>query len=382
MIRNSKNNSGRTTAVIWGITLFCYAALAVAAWQLDFIRYSRYSLEEALKQKQENEAKREAHKNDPEKPKKEAPAAELKKIKDRVQKRKEKEIRKKLAEVEETLEKMEERKEELKDIYSELRDPEQEAYDRMFDIAENLSHEYDYVVPFTENARIAEEIRIQLPQTPVEDRLQTFRGRLETMKRNSEKFRENPARYLDFGVDPATALWQSLELERMIDSILKGDFSGAYDIGVMNTPPDMPPMDASLQQLKDYMQAMEEQLDTKYAELNAYQNAIRSMDSLNANMDQTSMEHFSRDLAQEEAATQDPQKLLDSAEEVYKLTCETFDEMKSKIRDSRERIRKEEEERKERVRRPGSGPAASGSRSTTLSPIFTSTTRRRTRSIS
>ena len=205
MIRNSKHNPGRTTAIIWGLTLFCYAALAVAAWQLDFIRYSRYSLEEALKQKQENEAKREAHKNDPEKPKKEAPAAELKKIKDRVQKRKEKEIRKKLAEVEETLEKMEERKEELKDIYSELRDPEQEAYDRMFDIAENLSHEYDYVVPFTENARIAEEIKVQIGQTPVEDRLQTFRGRLETMKRNSEKFRENPARYLDFGVDPATA---------------------------------------------------------------------------------------------------------------------------------------------------------------------------------
>ena len=41
MIRNSKHNSGRTTAVIWGLTLFCYAALAVAAWQLDFIRYSR-----------------------------------------------------------------------------------------------------------------------------------------------------------------------------------------------------------------------------------------------------------------------------------------------------------------------------------------------------
>ena len=115
---NSKRNlqSGRTTAIIWGLTLLCYLAAFVAAWQLDFIRYSRYSLEEALKQKQENEAKREAHKNDPEKVKKEAPPAELKKIRDRVQKRKEKEIRKKLEEVEETLEKMEERKEELKEI--------------------------------------------------------------------------------------------------------------------------------------------------------------------------------------------------------------------------------------------------------------------------
>ena len=110
---NGKRNtqSGRNTAVIWTVTLLCYLAAIVAAWQLDFIRYSRYSLEEALKQKQENEAKREAHKNDPEKIKKEAPPAELKKIRDRVQKRKEKEIRKKLAEVEETLEKMEERKE-------------------------------------------------------------------------------------------------------------------------------------------------------------------------------------------------------------------------------------------------------------------------------
>ena len=85
-----KMQSGRTTAVIWALTLLVYLGAIVAAWQLDFIRYSRYSLEEAMKQKQENEAKREAHKNDPEKVRKEAPPAELKKIRDRVQKRKEK----------------------------------------------------------------------------------------------------------------------------------------------------------------------------------------------------------------------------------------------------------------------------------------------------
>ena len=45
-----KMQSGRTTAVIWGLTLLCYLGALVAAWQLDFIRYSRYSLEEALKQ--------------------------------------------------------------------------------------------------------------------------------------------------------------------------------------------------------------------------------------------------------------------------------------------------------------------------------------------
>ena len=275
-----KMQSGRTTAIIWGLTLLCYLGAIVAAWQLDFIRYSRYSLEEALKQKQENEAKREAHKNDPEKIKKEAPPAELKKIRDRVQKRKEKEIRKKLEEVEETLEKMEERNEELKEIYSELRDPMEEAYERLFDLAENLSNEFDYVVPFTENARIAGEIRNELKQQPGDDKIPVFRAQLETMKANSEKFRANPSSFLDYGVDPATAEWQSLELERMIDSILSGDMSGVYDIGIMNTPPEMPPVDATLQQLKDFMAAKEEQLDTKYAELNAYQNAIRSMDSL------------------------------------------------------------------------------------------------------
>ena len=51
---------------------------------------------------------------------------------------------------------LEERKEELKEIYSELRDPMEEAYERLFDIAENLSNEFDYVVPFVENGRIAE----------------------------------------------------------------------------------------------------------------------------------------------------------------------------------------------------------------------------------
>ncbi len=350
---NSKRNmqSGRTTAVIWGLTLLCYLAAFVAAWQLDFIRYSRYSLEEALKQKQENEAKREAHKNDPEKIKKEAPPAELKKIRDRVQKRKEKEIRKKLEEVEETLEKMEERKEELKEIYSELRDPEEEAFERLFDIAENLSNEFDYVVPFAENARIAGEIREELKQHPGDDKVPVFRGRLEAMKANSERFRANPSSFLDYGVDSATAEWQSLELERMIDSILSGDLSGAYDIGIMNTPPEMPPVDATLQQLKDFMAAKEEQLDTKYAELNAYQNAIRSMDSLNKNMDQTSMEHFSRDLAQKDGAAEDPQKILDAAEEVFRLTQEAYEQAKKTAEDSRERIRKAEEERKNRPRR-------------------------------
>ena len=203
---NKRNpQSGRTTAIIWTATILCYLAALVAAWQLDFIRYSRYSLEEAMKQKQENEAKREAHKNDPEKIKKEAPPAELKKIRDRVQKRKEKEIRKKLAEVEETLEKMEERKEELKEIYSELRDPAQEAYERLFDIAENLSNEYDYVIPFTENARIAEDIRHQLENSPTSDQVPVFRSQLEAMKANSELFRANPGGYLDYGVDPAKA---------------------------------------------------------------------------------------------------------------------------------------------------------------------------------
>ena len=46
----------------------------------------------------------------------------------------------------------------------------------------------------------------------------------------------------------------------------------------------MPPVDATLQQLKDFMAAKEEQLDTKYAELNAYQNAIRSMFFLSESM--------------------------------------------------------------------------------------------------
>ena len=308
-----------------------------------------------MKQKQENEAKREAHKNDPEKIKKEAPPAELKKIRDRVQKRKEKEIRKKLEEVEETLEKMEERKEELKDIYAELRDPETEAYERLFDIAENLSHEFDYVVPFTDNARIAGEIRDELKTAPPADRIPAFRGKLEAMKANSQEFRSNPGGYLDFGVDPATAEWQSLELERMIDSILSGDFSGAYDIGIMNAPPEMPPVDATLQQLKDYMQGMEEQLDTKYAELNAYQNAIRSMDSLNRNMDQTSMEHFSRDLSQGNGgAAEDPQKILEAAEKVFSMTEESYELAKKTVEDSRERIRKEEEERQSRPRSSGS----------------------------
>ena len=359
---NSKRNiqSGRTTAMIWGLTLLVYLGAIVAAWQLDFIRYSRYSLEEALKQKQENEAKREAHKNDPEKIKKEAPPAELKKIRDRVQKRKEKEIRKKLEEVEETLEKMEERKEELKEIYSELRDPMEEAYERLFDIAENLSNEFDYVVPFVENGRIAEDIRHQLENSPTTDQIPVFRAQLETMKANSERFRANPSSFLDYGVDPATAEWQSLELERMIDSILSGDPSGVYDIGIMNTPPEMPPVDATLQQLKDFMAAKEEQLDTKYAELNAYQNAIRSMDSLNRNMDQTSMEHFSRDLSQGDGgATDDPQKLLDAAEEVFRLTQETYEQVKKTAAESRERIEKEEAERLSRprsgsgLRRPG-----------------------------
>ena len=45
-----KMQSGRTTAVIWSLTLLVYLGAIVAAWQLDFIRYSRYSLEEALKQ--------------------------------------------------------------------------------------------------------------------------------------------------------------------------------------------------------------------------------------------------------------------------------------------------------------------------------------------
>jgi hypothetical protein len=346
-----KMQSGRNTAIIWALTLLCYLGAIVAAWQLDFIRYSRYSLEEALKQKQENEAKREAHKNDPEKVKKEAPPAELKKIRDRVQKRKEKEIRKKLEEVEETLEKMEERKEELKEIYSELRDPMEEAYERLFDIAENLSNEFDYVLPFTENARIAEDIRHQLENSPTSDQIPVFRGQLETMKANSEKFRANPSSYLDYGVDPATAEWQSLELERMIDSILNGDMSGVYDIGIMNTPPEMPPVDATLQQLKDFMAAKEEQLDTKYAELNAYQNAIRSMDSLNKNMDQTSMEHFSRDLAQNDGAAEDPQKILDAAEEVLRLTREMYEQTKKTAAESRERIEKEEAERLSRPRR-------------------------------
>ncbi len=359
---NSKRNiqSGRTTAVIWGLTLLVYLGAIIAAWQLDFIRYSRYSLEEALKQKQENEAKREAHKNDPEKIKKEAPPAELKKIRDRVQKRKEKEIRKKLEEVEETLEKMEERKEELKEIYSELRDPMEEAYERLFDIAENLSNEFDYVVPFVENGRIAEDIRHQLENSPMTDQIPVFRSQLETMKANSERFRANPSSFLDYGVDPATAEWQSLELERMIDSILSGDPSGVYDIGIMNTPPEMPPVDATLQQLKDFMAAKEEQLDTKYAELNAYQNAIRSMDSLNKNMDQTSMEHFSRDLSQRDGgATDDPQKLLDAVEEVFRLTQETYEQVKKTAAESRERIEKEEAERLSRprsgsgLRRPG-----------------------------
>ena len=350
---NSKRNmqSGRTTAVIWGLTLLVYLAAIVAAWQLDFIRYSRYSLEEAMKQKQENEAKREAHKNDPERVKKEAPPAELKKIRDRVQKRKEKEIRKKLEEVEETLEKMEERKEELKEIYAELRDPMEEAYERLFDLAENLSNEFDYVVPFTENARIAGDIRQQMKQHPGDDLIPVFRGQLETMKANSEKFRANPSSYLDYGVDSATAEWQSLELERMIDSILSGDMSGVYDIGIMNTPPEMPPVDATLQQLKDFMAAKEEQLDTKYAELNAYQNAIRSMDSINKNMDQTSMEHFSRDLAKGDGAAEDPQKILDAAEEVYRLTQEAYEQAKKTAEESRERIKKAEEERKNRPRR-------------------------------
>ena len=353
---NSRRNmqSGRTTAVIWGLTLLVYLAAIVAAWQLDFIRYSRYSLEEALKQKQENEAKREAHKNDPEKVKKEAPPAELKKIRDRVQKRKEKEIRKKLEEVEETLEKMEERKEELKEIYAELRDPVEEAYERLFDIAENLSNEYDYVIPFAENARIAEDIRHQLENSPTTDQIPVFRAQLETMKANSERFRANPSSFLDYGVDPATAEWQSLELERMIDSILSGDTSGVYDIGIMNTPPEMPPIDSTLQQLKDFMAAKEEQLDTKYAELNAYQNAIRSMDSLNKNMDQTSMEHFSRDLSQGDGASEDPRKLLDAAEEVFRLTQETYEQAKKAAAESRERIEKEEAERLSRPR-SGSG---------------------------
>ena len=354
---NSKRNmqSGQTTAVIWGLTLLVYLGAIVAAWQLDFIRYSRYSLEEALKQKQENEAKREAHKNDPEKVRKEAPPAELKKIRDRVQKRKEKEIRKKLEEVEETLEKMEERKEELKEIYAELRDPMEEAYERLFDIAENLSNEFDYVVPFGENARIAEDIRHQLENSPTTDQIPVFRGQLEAMKANSERFRANPSGFLDYGVDPATAEWQSLELERMIDSILSGDTSGVYDIGIMNTPPEMPPVDATLQQLKDFMAAKEEQLDTKYAELNAYQNAIRSMDSLNKNMDQTSMEHFSRDLSQGDGGTaEDPQKILDAAEEVFRLTQETYEQAKKTAAESRERIEKEEAERLSRPR-SGSG---------------------------
>ena len=364
MNSNRNKQSGRTTAIIWGITLFCYLAAIIAAWQLDFIRYSRYSLEDALKQKQENEAKREAHKNDPEKVRKEAPPSELKKIRDRVQKRTEKEIRKKLEEVEKTLEKMEERKEELKDIYSELRSPMEEAYERLFDIAEKLSNEYDYVMPFVENARIAGEIRKRLKQKPSIEQGPVFRGQLKAMKANSERFRANPASFLDYGVDPATAEWQSFELERMIDSILSNDLSDVYDIGVMNTPPEMPPVDATLQQLKDFMQAMEEQLDTKYAELNAYQNAIRSMDSLNKGMDQTSMEHFSRDLAQGKGAAEDPRKILDTAEEVFRLTQEAYEKTKKTAEESRERIRKAEEKRMNRPRsstllRPGRvGPAS------------------------
>ena len=175
------------------------------------------------------------------------------------------------------------------------------------------------------------------------------------MKANSERFRANPSSFLDYGIDPAPAEGQSLELERMIDSILSGDVSGVYDIGIMNTPPEMPPVDATLQQLKDFMAAKEEQLDTKYAELNAYQNAIRSMDSLNKNMDQTSMEHFSRDLAQNgTGAAEDPQKILDAAEEVYRLTQEMYEQAKKAAEESRERIKKAEEERKNRPR-AGSG---------------------------
>ena len=50
---NKRNpQSGRTTAIIWTATILCYLAALFAAWQLDFIRYSRYSLEEAMKQKQ------------------------------------------------------------------------------------------------------------------------------------------------------------------------------------------------------------------------------------------------------------------------------------------------------------------------------------------
>jgi hypothetical protein len=71
-------------------------------------------------------------------------------------------------------------------------------------------------------------------------------------------------------------------------------------------------------------------------------------------MDQTSMEHFSRDLSQGGGAAEDPQKILDAAEEVYRLTEEAYELSKKTVEESRERIKKEEEERASRPR-AGSG---------------------------
>ena len=61
------------------------------------------SMEELSFQFEENEAKREEAQKKLRKNKKEPPSAELKKIRDRAEKKKEKEIRKKLAEVEEKI---------------------------------------------------------------------------------------------------------------------------------------------------------------------------------------------------------------------------------------------------------------------------------------
>ena len=57
----------------------------------------------------------------------------------------------------------------------------------------------------TAYAPLVREIREELKQHPGDDKVPVFRGRLEAMKANSERFRANPSSYLDYGVDSATA---------------------------------------------------------------------------------------------------------------------------------------------------------------------------------